>query len=214
MESFEYYSDANFHHVRRVLESLMRTNPGEVRSSVFSLAVRDTAAPLTGAITPKGRRRGFAGGAGHASRHGRRVQRGPAVASLHAVVRARSPSPPPGLRFAHRPRGDLTAHAGCGAVAACRYLDESTVANCLSLLLFAPLKLAAEREQRRRLFIKMRECRFLAEVVALIGSPGTPAPAGGAGRASRPVLTGSRCLVALLRGGQTGSCRRARPTTW
>jgi len=31
MESFEYYSDANFHHVRRVLESLMRTNPGEVR---------------------------------------------------------------------------------------------------------------------------------------------------------------------------------------
>ena len=94
------------------------------------------------------------------------------MATLHAVVRAG-----PGLRSAHWRSRNLTAHTSCRAVAACRYLDESSVANCLSLLLFAPLKLAAEREQRRRLFIKIRECRFLAEVVALIGSPGTPAPA-------------------------------------
>ena len=49
------------------------------------------------------------------------------------------------------------------------------MSQCLSTLLFAPVKQGYDREQRRRLYQYMRDCQFLKAITNMIGSAG-PSP--------------------------------------
>jgi hypothetical protein len=64
----------------------------------------------------------------------------------------------------------MAADSECARLAS--LVDDPSVVQCLSVLLFAPVKQGADREARRRLYRSLHAARYLCAVVDMIGSPG------------------------------------------